>query len=200
MIIGVTGGVGCGKSAVMALLRDEFGARIILADNVGHEVMKPGEAAYYRIVEHFGTDMLDEAGAIDRRRLGACVFNDKAEREFLNSVIHPAVKYSIIKQIEDIRKESRDEPFIAIEAALLLEDNYDAICDKVIYVYADEAVRRQRLKDSRGYTDEKIDSIMHNQMSEAEFIKRCDDTLDNSKNLSITVKNLQKIVDKYKGL
>lgn len=200
MIIGVTGGVGCGKSAVMALLRDEFGARIIQADNVGHEVMKPGEAAYYRIVEHFGTDMLDETGAIDRRRLGACVFNDKAELEFLNSVIHPAVKYSIIKQIEDIRKESRDEPFIAIEAALLLEDNYDAICDKVIYVYADEAVRRQRLKDSRGYTDEKIDSIMHNQMSEAEFIKRCDDTLDNSKNLSITVKNLQKIVDKYKGL
>ena len=200
MIIGVTGGVGCGKSAIMDMLHDRFGAEIILADNVGHEVMDPKEDAYLQIVEHFGVEMLDEDGAIDRKKLGAYVFNDKEELEFLNSVIHPAVKKKILKRIEEIEADSMEEPFIAIEAALLLEDNYDAICDKVIYVYADESVRRQRLKDSRGYTDEKIDSIMKNQMSEVEFRERCDDVLDNSKNLYFTFKNLQKIVDKYKGL
>lgn len=200
MIIGVTGGVGCGKSAVMEILKNEFGAEIILADNVGHEVMLPGEEAYLQIVEHFGVDMIDDDGSINRRKLGEVVFNNKEELEFLNSIIHPAVKKRILGRIASIQAESECEPLIAIEAALLLEDNYDEICDKVIYVYADEASRRQRLKESRGYTDEKTDSIMHNQMSEEEFMKRCDDVLDNSKNLCITRKNLQKIVDKYKGL
>ena len=69
MIIGVTGGVGCGKSAVMDMLKNEFGAEIILADNVGHEVMEPKEDAYLKIVEHFGADMIDDDGAIDRKKL-----------------------------------------------------------------------------------------------------------------------------------
>ena len=201
MIIGVTGGVGCGKSAVMDMLKNEFGAEIILADNVGHEVMEPKEDAYLKIVEHFGADMIDDDGVIDRKKLGAYVFNNKEELEYLNSIVHPAVKKRIIEKIDKIQSDNEEgEPLIAIEAALLLEDNYDEICDKVIYVYADEATRRQRLKESRGYTDDKTDSIMHNQMSEEEFTKRCDDVLDNSKNLCITLNNLQKIVDKYKGL
>ncbi len=200
MIIGVTGGVGCGKSAVMDILKEDFGAEIILADNVGHEVMDPKEDAYLQIIEHFGTDMISDNGEIDRKKLGAYVFNNEAELEVLNSIIHPAVKKRILERIEKISKESAGEPFIAIEAALLLEDNYDEICDKIIYVYADEEVRRQRLKISRGYSDEKIDSIMKNQMSEEEFTKRCDDLLDNSKDIAFTRDNLQKIVDKYKSL
>ncbi len=200
MIVGVTGGVGCGKSAVMDILKEEFGAEIILADNVGHEVMDPKEDSYLRIIEHFGTDMISDNGEIDRKKLGAYVFNNEAELEVLNSIIHPAVKKRILERIEKISEESAGEPFIAIEAALLLEDNYDEICDKIIYVYADEEVRRQRLKESRGYSDDKIDSIMKNQMSEEEFTKRCDDLLDNSKDIAFTRNNLQKIVDKYKSL
>lgn len=200
MIIGVTGGVGCGKSTIMDMLKSDFGAEIILADNIGHEVMKPKEDVYLKIIEYFGTDMLSDNGEIDRRKLGAYVFNNEAELKVLNSIIHPAVKKRIVNHIEKITKESVGEPFIAIEAALLLEDNYDEICDRIIYVYADEAVRRQRLKISRGYSDEKIDSIMHNQLSEEEFAKRCDDLLDNSKDIIFTRDNLQKIVDKYKSL
>lgn len=205
MIIGITGGVGCGKSAVMDMLKNEFGAEVILADNVGHEVMNPGMEAYFQIVGHFGSEILDDDGKVDRKKLGGYVFNNKEELLYLNSIIHPAVKKRILGMIDKIQADCKEkgrqqQPLIAIEAALLLEDNYDAVCDKVIYVYADEKSRRQRLKESRGYSDEKTDSIMNNQMSEEEFTKRCDDVLDNSQNLSVTYNNLKKIVDKYKGL
>lgn len=200
MIIGVTGGVGCGKSVVMDLLNKEFGVEIILADNVGHEVMAPDGEAYEEIVKHFGRGILSVDGTIDRKILGARVFNDRAELDKLNSIIHPAVKRRILGKIENIRNNSDKEPFIAIEAALLLEDNYDAICDKIWYIYATRKERIRRLKESRGYTDEKIASIMKNQLTEKEFRRRSDEVIDNSGDIARTRKNLQKILDKYRCL
>ena len=200
MIIGVTGGVGCGKSVVMDLLNKEFGVEIILADNVGHEVMAPDGEAYEEIVKHFGREILSQDGAIDRKILGAKVFNDRAGLDKLNSIIHPAVKRRILGKIENVRKKSDKEPFIAIEAALLLEDNYDEICDTIWYIYATKKERIRRLKESRGYSDEKIASIMKNQLTEKEFRLRCDEVIDNSGNIARTRKNLQKILDKYRGL
>ena len=200
MIIGVTGGVGCGKSVVMDLLNKEFGVEIILADNVGHEVMAPDGEAYEEIVKHFGREILSQDGAIDRKILGAKVFNDRAGLDKLNSIIHPAVKRRILGKIENVRKKSDKEPFIAIEAALLLEDNYDEICDTIWYIYATKKERIRRLKESRGYSDEKIASIMKNQLTEKEFRRRSDEVIDNSGNIARTRKNLQKILDKYRGL
>ncbi len=201
MIIGVTGGVGCGKSAVMDLLNKEFGVEIILADKVGHEVMAPDGEAYEEIVKHFGSEILEpDTGAIDRKILGARVFNDKAGLDKLNSIIHPAVKRRIMGKIKTIRDSSDKEPFIAIEAALLLEDNYDEICDTIWYVYATKKERIRRLKESRGYSDEKIASIMKNQLTEKEFRRRSNEVIDNSGDIARTRKNLQKILDKYRGL
>lgn len=200
MIIGVTGGVGCGKSVVMDLLNKEFGVHIILADNVGHEVMAPDGEAYGEIIDFFGKEILSADGAIDRKILGARVFNDREALDKLNSIIHPAVKRRILGKIENIRNNSDKEPFIAIEAALLLEDNYDEICDTIWYIYATKKERIRRLKESRGYTDEKIASIMKNQLTEKEFRRRSDEVIDNSGNIAKTRKNLQKILDKYKGL
>lgn len=201
MIIGVTGGVGCGKSVVMDLLNKEFGVEIILADKVGHEVMAPDGEAYEEIVRHFGKEILSpDTGAIDRKILGARVFNDRAGLDKLNSIIHPAVKRRILGKIETIRNNSDKDPFIAIEAALLLEDNYDEICDTIWYIYATKKERIRRLKESRGYSDEKIASIMKNQLTEKEFRRRSDEVIDNSGDIARTRKNLQKILDKYRCL
>lgn len=200
MIIGITGGVGCGKSVVMNLLREEFGAEIILADEVGHEVMAPDGEAYAAIVEYFGQSILEPATkSIDRKVLGAKVFNDKISLDKLNSIIHPAVKQRILGKIKTIYKANANA-LIAIEAALLLEDNYDEICDTIWYIYATKKERIRRLRESRGYSDEKIASIMKNQLTEREFRRRCDEVIDNSRDMSKTRKNLQKILDKYKGL
>lgn len=201
MIIGVTGGVGCGKSAVMNLLNTEFGVEIILADEVGHEVMAPDGEAYEEIKGYFGSDILEKnTGIIDRKVLASRVFNNKESLDKLNSIIHPAVKRRILNRIKKICENSDKEPFIAIEAALLLEDNYDEVCDTIWYIYASKKERIRRLKESRGYSDEKIASIMKNQLTEKEFRLRSDEVIDNSGDIIRTRKNLQKILDKYRCL
>lgn len=201
MIIGVTGGVGCGKSAVMNLLNTEFGVEIILADEVGHEVMAPDGEVYEEIKGYFGSDILEKnTGIIDRKVLASRVFNNKESLDKLNSIIHPAVKRRILNRIKKICENSDKEPFIAIEAALLLEDNYDEVCDTIWYIYASKKERIRRLKESRGYSDEKIASIMKNQLTEKEFRLRSDEVIDNSGDIIRTRKNLQKILDKYRCL
>ena len=131
-----------------------------------------------QIVEHFGREILHDDGTIDRKKLGQIVFNDNEALLVLNAIMHPAVKEEIRKRICNAR-ENGCEYFI-IEAALLLEDNYKQICDELWYIYTDENTRRLRLKESRQYTDEKIDAIMASQLSEEIFRKECQIVIDNS--------------------
>lgn len=180
-ILGITGGVGCGKSTVLDMLEKEYGAYVIQADLVAHELMEPGQTSYQAIVEHFGQAILDKDGHIDRKALGAIVFADEEKLELLNSLTHPAVKQEIRNRI----KENPDK-FVVIEAALLLEDHYDEICDEIWYVYAEKEVRFERLAASRGYSREKSQAMMDNQMSEEELRRRCQAVIDNSETLEDT--------------
>lgn len=194
MIIGITGGVGAGKSQVLSILKEEYHAAVLFADEIGHLLMKPEQDCYMRIVEEFGESILREDKTIDRAKLSALVFDNEERLKKLNRIIHPAVKEYIRAQIADIYAKEQGK-LIVIEAALLIEDNYDEICDEIWYIYADEATRRKRLKESRGYSDEKIDSIMKNQLSEAEFRKYCKKTIDNSKSLAKTREELKKALE-----
>lgn len=176
--IGVTGGVGAGKSTVLNYLRDTYGARIILADLVGHEVMEPGQKAYDRIVQQFGQTILGEDGRIERKILGSIVFGDKAKLQILNSIVHPAVKKEILQRIGQAEKDG--EKYVVVEAALFLEENYDAFCDETWYIYTNEELRRERLKVSRGYTDERVNQIFASQKRHEEFLERCQFVIDNN--------------------
>lgn len=177
-ILGITGGVGAGKSTVLSYLQKQYGARVILADEVGHMVQEPGQECYKKIVENFGEEILCD-GRIDRQKLGAVVYADRSKLELLNQLVHPAVKAHIVEEIEKERHKG-EVPFVVVEAALLLEDRYDLICDEIWYVYVDEKNRCKRLMASRGYSAEKVQSIMRNQMKDAEFRGRCDFVIDNS--------------------
>ncbi|MFQ9151710.1 MAG: dephospho-CoA kinase [Blautia sp.] len=143
-VLGITGGVGAGKSTILDYLNRRYHARIIEADKVGHFLMEPGQKVYYRIVETFGSGILKGDQTIDRQKLGRLVFEDQEKLMKLNSLVHPAVKEYIASEIERERKEGK-VPFTAVEAALLIEDHYDTICDELWYIYADEDVRRRRL-------------------------------------------------------
>ncbi len=178
-VIGITGGVGAGKSTVLNYLAGQYRAVIVEADKVGHLVMSPGEAAYQEIVAAFGTGILSEDQTIDRGKLGKIVFTDSKQLDILNQIIHPRVKEWIVSYMERVRREGNTKVFV-IEAALLLEDHYDLLCDELWYIHTEEAVRTQRLKASRGYSEEKIKSIMANQKSPEEFRKECQVTIDNS--------------------
>lgn len=183
-IVGITGGVGAGKSTVLNYLKDTYGACVLQADQVGHLLMRPGESCYGPMVELFGREILREDGTIDRKKVGGIVFSNDRLLKKLNNIIHPQVKKYIFQEISR-QKEAGTELFV-LEAALLLEDEYDAICDEVWYIYADEAVRRRRLKAERGYSDEKIDGILANQLTEKEYERRCGCRIENNEDLEYT--------------
>ena len=176
--IGITGGIGCGKSAILAMIENNYNARIVEADRVGHEVMEKGGEAYNKIVDYFTEDILDTDRNIDRKKLASIVFNNKEKLEKLNSFVHPAVKHEIIRRKEQAQKDNID--FFIIEAALLIEAGYRDICDIFWYIYANREVRAERLIKSRGYSIDKINSIINNQLTEEEFIKNTDIVIYNN--------------------
>lgn len=177
-VIGITGGVGSGKSSVLSYIEDTYHAHICQADHVAWELQFPGEICYEKIVAHFGKTILNEDKTINRKQLGNIVFSDATQMQALNQITHPAVKTYIIDEIAQKRKEGIS--LFVLEAALLIEDHYDEICDELWYIYTDEQVRRERLKVSRGYDDGKIDDMIAAQLSEEIFRSHCQKVIDNS--------------------
>ena len=184
-VIGITGGVGAGKSEILKYLKEKHHAMVVEADKVGHLLMEPGGACYYSIVEKFGSSILNGDQTINRGKLAKIVFADAALLEALNKIIHPRVKAHIVSEIAKERAYHRTE-FFVIEAALLLEDHYDVICDEIWYIDTDMEIRAKRLKETRGYDDEKIAGIMANQKSPEEFRMACQAVIDNSGSLTET--------------
>lgn len=177
-IIGITGGIGAGKSEVLSFLQRNYNARVIQTDLVAHHLQEPGNACYYKIVEHFGSAILNGDMTISRQKLGAVVRDDFKEWEQLNKIVHPEVKKFVVSEIERGKKEGLD--YLFVEAALLIEDRYDLICDELWYIYATESLRRKRLLENRGYTEAKINQIFERQLKESEFRKACKVVIDNN--------------------
>ena len=184
-VIGITGGGGAGKSEILKYLKEKHHAMVVEAVQVGHLLMEPGGACYYSIVEKFGSSILNGDQTINRGKLAKIVFADAALLEALNKIIHPRVKAHIVSEIAKERAYHRTELFV-IEAALLLEDHYDVICDEIWYIDTDMEIRAKRLKETRGYDDEKIAGIMANQKSPEEFRMACQAVIDNSGSLTET--------------
>lgn len=191
-VLGITGGVGAGKSTVLGYLADHYGARVIEADRGAHLLQQPGGDCYDAIVNCFGREILFPDGRINREILGKIVYADQKQLKVLNRIVHPAVKTYIIEIIAQERKKGA-VPFVTIEAALLLEDGYDQICDEIWYIYADEATRTKRLQSSRGYSPEKIRSVMANQRDEEGYRSGCKLVIDNSSDF---VENTYEQIDK----
>lgn len=194
-IIGVTGGIGSGKSAVLNYIEEHFDSRIVKADEVGHMLMMPGMACYEPVIGLFGEWIVKEDTSLDREAIASIVFDKPEMLEKLNQIIHPAVKAYILKEIERSKKEGTE--FFFIEAALLLEEKYDEICDEVWYIYCEKEVRVERLRRDRGYSDEKIRSIMENQLSEEVFENRCDFQLYNDEDVAHTYLQIERRMRTY---
>lgn len=177
-IIGITGGVGAGKSTVLQYLRDFFQAYVIQADAVGHLVMEPGQICYDRIVELFGEKVIKNDKTIDRSMVSDVVFSNEEMLGKLNAIVHPAVKAYILEKMREER-EGGCRLFV-VEAALLLEESYQNFCDEVWYIHADQEVRISRLMASRGYSREKAENIIENQASEEFFRNHTDFTVENN--------------------
>lgn len=185
-IIGITGGIGTGKSTVLGILREKHKAYIVEADKLAHELMSPGGSAYREIVDVFGEEILADEGEIDRDRLGRLVFASPESLDRLNEIVHPAVKDFILRDIR--RKEQENTTLLyVIEAALLIEDGYRAVCDELWYVYTEREERIRRLIAGRGGNREKWEQIMKNQSADEFYLANCDVVIDNGKSKEDTI-------------
>ena len=136
------------------------------------------------MISLFGEWIVKEDGSLDRETISKIVFEKKEMLEKLNGIIHPAVKRYIKREIKRSEKEGTE--FFFIEAALLIEDNYDEIYDEMWYVYVDTETRMKRLSDGRGYSEEKSRSIMRKQLSDEVFFASCQRVIDNSTDVECT--------------
>ena len=186
--IGITGGIGAGKSTVLDIIQEKLNAKVYRADDIAKDLMKPGTGCHAAIVALFGDEDIFEKTdsrkakdqlSFDRDKMRELIFSDDNKREKINGIVHPAVKDHIMSEVRRERELAKRD-FVFFEAALLIEDGYDALCDEMWYIYADEPVRRKRLKETRGLSDEKIDAIFASQLSDEEYRRHCAKVIDNS--------------------
>ena len=194
--IGITGGVGSGKTAILSYIRGKYNCRIILADEAAHKVKEPGQVCYDRLVALLSEEVLAEDGTIDKQKMAAMIFDSTKLLNQVNDIIHPAVKELIQHTIEEERTLNRHD-FLFIEAALLIEGGYLEILDEIWYIYAGEEIRRERLRLSRGYSEDKMDAIISSQLSEEEFRKHCSVVIDNSGVPELAYKQIDRKLEEY---
>ena len=191
--IGLTGGVGAGKTTVLKAMEQMYRVHILIADEIAHEQMEPGTMCYKRLHEAFGScDIWRENGSINRSKLAQLLFSDEEKRRTLNGIVHPAVKEYILGEVEKERQKGYYE-YVILEAALLIEDHYDTLCDELWYVYASEQTRKKRLMADRGYTEEKVERIFAAQLSDEVFRKYCSVVIDNDRDEQYVLEQIKQL-------
>lgn len=174
-VIGLTGGIGSGKSTVSGFLA-KLGAVIIDADKVGHTAFKPGSEIWQGVVTAFGKQIVTAKGDIDRKKLSGIVFNDSEARVRLNQIMHSPM-YEIVKvQLEKCQRQSVD--MVVLEAPLLLEAGWTSLVDEVWVTTAPEATVLKRLRKRGGLSEEESLARIRSQMPSEERIKHADVVID----------------------
>ena len=191
MTVGLTGGIASGKSLVAGEL-ERLGARIVDADLVSREVVRPGTPAHAGIVEAFGPEVLLEDGGIDRKKLGSIVFSDPRKLEVLNSITHPRIRERIRELVSEARRAD-PSALIVIDAALLIEGGLYREMSKVIVVYADEKTQAERLARRDRITPEEAQKRIRSQMPLKEKLKYADYVIDNNGEPESTLERVREV-------
>lgn len=193
--IGITGGVGAGKTEILKFIQEHYPCEIYLADQVAHLVKQPGTEAYRALLSLLGPDVTDRDGQIDKAAMADKIFADPALLEQVNGIVHPAVKTFLLERLEEAKAAGKKLFFV--EAALLIEGGYLALVDEMWYIYAAEDIRRERLRAFRGYSEEKISRIMSSQLTEEQFRENCDYIIDNSGDFAASCRQID---ERLRGL
>lgn len=195
MIIGITGGIGAGKSTVVQYMKENYNVYVIVADDVAKQLQNPGGTVYREMIDAFGEDIVNDDRTLNRRKVAMLIFSDERKRRQLNAMVHPAVRQEIERQIRSYRDRYEH---IVIEAALLIEEHYDDICDEFWYIDAKKELRIKRLMDSRGYDRDHCERIMAGQLSKEQFQKACSVMIDNSGDMEWLKEQLNQLLGRMK--
>ena len=189
-VLGVTGGIGSGKSEVSGYFMDRHDAAVCLADGIGAKLQQKDGPAYAPIVRAFGESVLCEDGSLDRRKLASVVFNDPEQLDILNGIVHPLVESCVQDEMESARSDGKK--IFVVESAILIEVGYKLFCDEVWFVKAPERTRIKRLTETRNMTETQALAVMSRQMTDEEYEKNCDYTIKNNADLETLFKRIER--------
>ncbi len=189
-VIGLTGGIGSGKSTVASFL-EELGAVVLDADEVGHEALKPGGEAWEKVVNDFGKGILTVSGEIDRAKLGELVFNNTEARARLNRIMHPVIYNMVSARLEEYRRQG--VRIVVVEIPLLVDTGKTAQVDEIWVAVATEATVLERLRERSGLSEETVRARLRSQLSDEERTKHADVVID-------TDCSLEELKNKVAGL
>ncbi|WP_091484342.1 dephospho-CoA kinase [Gracilibacillus orientalis] len=192
LIIGLTGNIATGKSTISNMFQAKYQIPVIDADIVSREVVEPGEQALEEIVATFGEDILLENGTLNRKKLGAIIFQDQNKREKLNAIVHPAVRNKMLSKKEELLRQGNQT--IVMDIPLLFENNLTYLVEKTIVVYASEHIQLQRLMERNQLSEKEARDRMNSQMAIDEKRDLADEVIDNSGSMEQSEKQLKNIL------
>lgn len=193
-IIGLTGGIGTGKSTVSEYLKTK-GITIVDADKTAHEITEPGSPVLNELAGVFGDDIILEGDVLDRKKLASRAFSSVENTKKLEGITHGAIKEEMARQIEAAKE--RKEKIVFIDAPLLVESGLHKLCDAVWVVTADIDVRISRIKDRDGMTEDEITARISRQLSDSERNSYADELIDNSGGKDALYKEIEQLLCRY---
>ena len=194
--LGLTGSIAVGKSFVCEVLR-ELGCHVLDADLTAREVVAKGTAGLAEIVKHFGYEVLQTDGELDRKKLGGIVFADKEKRELLNSIVHPRVIESQDKWIGDVASADPDS-IAVIDAALMIESGGYLRFNKIVVVWCEPAIQLRRLMERENLSEDAAKMRIAAQMSQDEKKRLADYLIDTSTGFDDTRQQVEKLVGQFR--
>ena len=190
-ILRLTGGIGSGKSAISAMF-EELGIQVVDADIVAREVVEPGSTGLEKITEHFGDEILTTDGSLDRAKLRAIIFADESQKQWLNNLLHPLIRESMLAQLQQATSQ-----YVILVAPLLFENGLDQFCDHTLLIDVPVEVQITRTTARDNISVELAKQIIASQMPRADKQQKATDTLDNNRLLSEVKIDVQKLHEKY---
>ncbi|HDR4373797.1 dephospho-CoA kinase [Bacillus cereus] len=194
VVIGLTGGIASGKSTVSQMFR-ELSIPVIDADIIAREVVERGKTAYNKIVEVFGTEVLQEDGELDRPKLGSVVFYNEEKRLQLNKIVHPAVREEMNRQKEMYIKEGMQA--VVLDIPLLFESKLTSLVDRILVVAVKPHTQLERLMKRNNFSEEEATARIQSQMPLEEKVKNADEVINNDGTIMGTKTQLQVILKKW---
>ena len=189
-VVGLTGGIGSGKSTIAELFA-ELGVPVIDADLVARQVVEKGSPLLAEIAVHFGPEILLEDGALNRAALREKVFNHEREKQWLNQLLHPAIRHEMLRQLA-----AQQAPYCIFMVPLLIENNLIALCQRVLVVDVSEQIQMTRASQRDNNQLALIKNIMQSQVSRSERLQHADDVINNDVDLRESLPQLkQKVLD-----
>ena len=195
LLVGLTGGIGCGKSTV-AKMFSKLGVEIIDADKIAKQLLQPAGSAYQTTVEHFGTAIINEDKSLNRQHLAEIIFNDQTQKKWLENLLHPLVRQEIHNQID---KASSN--YIIIDIPLLTENitHYEFL-DKILVIDVDKETQITRAMQRTGLPKEKIENIIKHQAIREERLAIADDKINNNKSINELKLQIEQLHQKFTNI